>query len=409
MTAPANENPSLGGDLEVQVSHAHAAALRESGAKSEFITAMSHELRTPLNAMLGFAELIQLSGAEAPVSEYADAILKAGNHLVGILNDVLDLSRIEAGRLALHLEPVPVAEIVEEVSALLRPLAASRSITVTVGSGLDGRHVRADRQRLGQVLVNILANAIKYNSDGGSVTIDGAAGPDGTLRIEITDTGPGIDNAESIRLFQPFERLGSAGRVEGTGLGLALSQRLIEAMNGRIGVRSSRGNGATFWLELDVVQAPREGAAPPAPASDLMRADTPPRTILYIEDTESNIRLVARMLDMRPSVTLVTAVNGTDGIAAAHEHMPDLILLDMHLPDIDGLDVLSALREDSATSSIPIAALSADATQQRIDAALAGGAITYITKPVPVKVFLARVDELLGRTPTRSRVSPTPL
>jgi len=378
---------------------ARSEAEEANRAKSEFLSRMTHELRTPLSAVLGFAELLEMDDLDERKREYVAAIVKAGNHMARLINDVLDIARIEAGKMTLSLEPVGLGPLLYDTVNLVQPLGRSRGIVVQT-SFLPGAptHVLADSQRLQQVLVNLGANAIKYNREGGRVTITVSQGSPGFVRIAVADTGKGIAPAHMDRLFTPFDRLDAGNtQVEGTGLGLALSKFLAEAMNGTIEVRSSVGVGSTVTVELpdapgpDGVDSPEEHVAA-LTAAPYSRA----QTVLYIEDTASNIELITRILGLRPSVTLVTATHGGEAVELACRHRPGLVLLDMHLPDMDGEDVLANLQADSRTRHIPVIGLSADASAQRIKRVLEGGARDYITKPVNVRHFLETIDGMLG-------------
>jgi PAS domain S-box-containing protein len=374
-----------------------------SQAKSEFLSRMSHELRTPLNAILGFAQLLEMGSLSPDQTDSVSQILKAGRHLLELINEVLDIARIEEGRLSLSVEPVTVAEVTGVALDLVRPLAVERGISlVTVPPG-DDHHVLADRQRLMQVLLNLLSNAVKYNRDGGSVIVRWEGSSRGLVRIEVADTGPGISVDQVERLFAPFDRLGAElSGVQGTGLGLALSKRLVEAMAGTIGVASRDGHGCTFWVELpetgsaDVLGADEEAIQTPG-RDDVARGQGAgwSRTLLYVEDNISNIKLVERILAQREGVRLLVAMHGELGLDLAHEHHPDLVLLDLHLPDMPGDEVLARLRGDPRTAGIPVVVMSADATPGRIDRLLAAGASTYLTKPLDVRGMLKTLDELL--------------
>jgi len=377
---------------------ASTEADRANRAKSEFLSRMSHELRTPLNAILGFAQLLQMEVQTPEQRESVAHILKAGRHLMDLIDEVLDIARIEAGRLHLSPEPVPVADLLRETLDLMRPLAAQRAIRLETGAlpGEDG-HVRADRQRLKQVLLNLLSNAIKYNRDAGRVTLTCAQAPGDRLHIRVTDTGPGIPAALMARLFTPFDRLGAEQQgVEGTGLGLVLSKRLVEAMGGAMGCESALGEGSTFWVELPLAAAPAERlkelppevlAAAPAPG--------PAATVLYIEDNLSNLRLVERVLAHRPGIRVLPAMQGRLGLDLAREHRPALIFLDLQLPDLPGYEVLRHLQGDPRTREIPVLVISADASPGQIQRTLAAGARAYLTKPLDVRGLLAAVDEHL--------------
>jgi PAS domain S-box-containing protein len=381
---------------EAAVGRAREEAERANNAKSEFLSRMSHELRTPLHAILGFGELLGREDLGAEQRDMLVQISKGGQHLLDLINEVLDLSRIERGELRLSLEPVHAGELVQETLALVAPLAAARSVTVPapVAEDLD-IHVLADRQRLRQVLLNLLSNAVKYNRAGGQVGLAYARAGSDKVRIEVTDTGAGIAAYELKRVFDAFERLGAeATDVEGTGLGLTLSKRLVEAMDGEIGVQSEAGEGTRFWLELPAAAAPEAPRAPsaddaPIPAD---RIRGPARTVLYVEDNPSNIKLVEAILAERPEVALIVATQGGLAVELAHEHRPALVLLDLNLPDLSGEEVLSRLRGDARTSDIRVVVVSADATAGQIARLRAAGADDYLTKPFGLERFLAVID-----------------
>jgi len=381
-----------------EVRLAKEAAEKASRAKSEFLSRMSHELRTPLNAVLGFAQLLEMDAVTPNQQQSVEQILKAGRHLLDLINEVLDLARIEAGRLGISPEPVAVREVVQECMGLIAPLAAGEHVRLESHAHDGGDYfVVADRQRLKQVLLNFLSNAVKYNRRGGVVRVSVAAPTDGRLRIDVTDTGPGIPSEMMTRLFMPFERLAAAETtVEGTGLGLALSKGLIEAMGGTVGVESVVGEGSTFWLELALAQPPAE-AGGDAAARDGQAGRTA-RTLLYIEDNLSNLKLIESLLARRPEVRLLSVMQGRLGLDLAIEHRPQLILLDLHLPDLPGEEVLLRLRAAPETRQIPVVVISADATGQ-VDRLLALGAKAYLTKPLDVKRLLDLLDETLGTAP----------
>jgi PAS domain S-box-containing protein len=374
-------------------------AERASQAKNEFLSRMSHELRTPMNAILGFSQLLEMDTLNPGQRESVDHILRGGRHLLELINEVLDIARIEAGRLSISLEPVPLGEVIQEALELIAPQADKAGIHVGSASGTPVRYVLADRQRIKQVLLNLLSNAVKYNHQGGTVTLSYEDTSEGGLRINVTDTGPGISVERMARLFLPFERLGAEQTgIEGTGLGLALSKRLVEAMGGRLGVDSAEGRGSTFWVEIAVADAagvqPAEGRLE-APAPVAPGAPPSAHTILYVEDNLSNLELIQRLLARRPGVKLLPAMQGRIGLDLAREHHPDMILLDLRLPDIPGSEVLRRLRQDPETRGIPVVVISADATQVQIDRLLAQGARAYLTKPLDIKEFLALVNEIL--------------
>ena len=370
-----------------------------SRAKSELLSRTSHELRTPLNAILGFAQLLDMGDLMEIDRGNVGQIMKAGRHLLRLINEVLDIAGVESGRRTLSCEAVLAGDAVAEALDLVRPLAASRR--VTIHDDMDARrYVMADRQRLQQVLLNLLSNAVKYNSEGGSVFIDSEPRPDnGFLRIRVRDTGPGIPPEGIAKLFVPFERLGAEqSGVEGTGLGLSFSKTFMEAMGGSVGVSSIVGEGTTFWIDIPPAEAPaatmeflRQALTPePISGPKIVR-----RRLLYVEDNASNRQLVERIMTFRPGIDLTMATGGEQGITAARAIHPDLILLDLHLPDIWGDEVLKRLKRDPATSSIPVVMLSADATTRQIQRLLSMGAAAYLTKPIDVHQLLAILDEKL--------------
>jgi PAS domain S-box-containing protein len=369
-------------------------------SKSEFLSRMSHELRTPLNAVLGFGQLLELESLTDDQQQSVDQILKGGRHLLDLINEVLDISRIEAGELALSPEAVRANELIQETVDLIRPIADQRGIQLVVDRTSDSDcYVFADRQRTKQVLLNLLSNAVKYNRPRGTVAI-GCEQPNATrLRITVADTGPGIAAERLERLFTPFERLGAEHTdVEGTGIGLALSQRLSEAMAGSLTATSTLGQGSTFTVELPQVEGPVDryerlnGDAEPVDEAPDHR-----HKVLHIEDNLSNVKLVERILAQRPDVEVVAAMHGRLGLELAHEHHPVLILLDLHLPDMDGDQVLQRLRDDPITASIPVVMVTADATPGQVQRLLAAGATAYLTKPIDVRDLLHILDEALDR------------
>lgn len=370
-------------------------------AKSEFLSRMSHELRTPLNAILGFGQLLQMQKLTPAQNDRVGHIVHAGRHLLDLINEVLDIARIEAGRVELSLEPVRMADLVSETLDLIKPLAAQRQIELATVNGagpLGQRHVMADRQRLKQVLLNLLSNAVKYNAEGGNVRIEFADRDEDHLRVSITDSGNGIPAGKLERLFVPFDRLGAElSQVQGTGLGLALSKRLVEAMDGAIGVSSEPGSGATFWVELPRVESQVDRqtrlalSGPPTSMPTLNHA----HTVLYIEDNLSNLTLIEHLLADHAEIKLMTAMQGRLGFDLARQHLPDLILLDLHLPDIPGWEVLELLRKEPTTRDIPVVAVSADATPRQIERLLSGGAQGYLTKPLDVDRFHEMLQQML--------------
>jgi signal transduction histidine kinase/ActR/RegA family two-component response regulator len=376
---------------------ARESAESANHAKSDFLSRMSHELRTPLNGVLGFAQLLEMEPLTDAQQDSVRQISKGGWHLLGLINEVLDITRIETGAISLSPEPVSAAEVLLESLDLVGPLALQRGVHLMSSStpGCDA-FVYADRQRVKQILLNLMSNAVKYNRTGGSVAVSCVRTTD-TLQISVTDTGPGIAAEHLGLLFVPFERLGAEhSDVEGTGIGLALSRRLAESMAGTLDVETAVGKGSTFHLELPLV----ERFVRLGPAVD-HRAPGPqaPRTkVLYIEDNLANLRLVERLLEHRPDVDVVAAMQGRLGLELARQHAPAAVLLDLHLPDIDGADVLRQLREDPITAAIPVIIVSADATPGQVGRLLAAGAYAYLTKPLDVREFLQVLDQLLAPT-----------
>jgi len=368
-------------------------------AKSEFLSRMSHELRTPLNSILGFAQLLQLAKLKDQDRDNVEHILKGGYHLLDLINEILDLARIEAGRLSLSPEPVRMREALKDAVDLVRPLAAERNINLNPEIAICcDHHVRADRQRLKQVLLNLLSNAIKYNRTGGSVMISCETTPDQRLRIEVADSGSGMSPESLQRIFTPFERLNAdETEVGGTGLGLALARRLIEAMGGTISVESAVGLGSKFSIELELLDDPSKGLDENPAMAELARAASDARrgTVLYIEDNLSNLRLIERIMEHCPGVRLITAMQGQMGLDLAQTHAPDWILLDIHLPDLNGEEVLKRLRQNPRTRDIPVTVLSADATRAQITRVLQAGARDYLTKPVDVRQLLQLLEQTL--------------
>ncbi len=375
---------------------ARRAADSANLAKSEFLARMSHELRTPLTAILGVGQLLELEDLTPDQRGSTEQILKGGRRLLELINEVLDISRIETGTQQISLEPVLVDDAVGDAVALIRPLADERGIRLrsALPREIADRYVLADKQRLGQVVLNLLSNAVKYNVEQGTVSVTAAA-RHGWIRIGVTDTGPGIPDDKLPMLFAPFERLGAEqSHVEGTGLGLALSKSIVEAMGGTVTVDSTIGEGTTFWVDLPETEAPSAVEAPAEPP----RAETERSggTILYIEDNLSNVKLIERLLSHRTDVAMITAMTGLLGIDLARQHAPDLILLDLHLPDLPGDQVLARLRRDPRTRDIPGVILSADATPGQIDRLRAAGADEYLAKPIDVPTLLELIARLLG-------------
>ena len=392
---------NLNHELEARVAErtaelvrARDEAERANAAKSEFLSRMSHELRTPMNAILGFAQVLEMDDALPPRQRgFVQEVRRAGAHLLELINELLDLSRIESGRLAVTIGPVDLDSVIEQTLGLVAPLAAARDIALTRDGTIAAPPVLGDTTRLRQILVNLLGNAIKYNHRGGHVALSIERRDATTVRIAVVDDGPGIAPERVERLFQPFERLGAeSGPVEGSGIGLALSRHLAEAMGGRMGVQTQAGLGATFWIDMPLGEAP-DGDAPQGAGA--ARDAGPALQVLYIEDNVANLRVVEAMLRLRPALRLTTAMRGEHGLELARRLRPDVILLDIHLPGLDGYAVLDALRTDAATRAIPVIALSADAMPAEIDRGRRAGFADYLTKPVIVDDLFAALDRAL--------------
>ena len=373
-------------------------------AKSDFLSRMSHELRTPLNAMLGFAQLLDMDRQPrlaAHQQGWVGQILQAGWHLLEMINDTLDLSRIEAGMLRLTLTPVPLAPLVAHCLAMVGPAATRRGITLQVQIDDNASHALGDETRLKQVMTNLLSNAVKYNVTGGRVVVRSHRLDAQTLEIRVLDTGLGLDEAQMAELFQPFNRLGrEQSDTEGTGIGLVISRRLAELMGGSLDAESVAGVGATFLLRLPLAsqQQPKPDLTP---VSDDVSDRYRHRTVHYVEDNETNVEVMRGILAQRPQVRLEVSSLGLDGLTAIRSRRPDLILLDMHLPDVDGLELLRQLQRDPACADIPVIVVSADATPTRIAEALAAGARHYLTKPLNLSGFLGVLDDILESLDTQ--------
>ena len=406
--------------VDVTERHQQVAALRSAkeeaeranAAKSVFLSRMSHELRTPLNAILGFGQLLETSPLDPPDANAVQFILKGGRHLLTMIDEVLDLARVETGKLVLHLAAVPVEGLVSECAAMVARMAEACGVTCVVEKSAASRLlVRADEQRLRQVLLNLLSNAVKYNRECGRVIVRCARAGRGRLRLSVEDTGPGIAAADLGRLFVPFERLGQEmGEVEGTGLGLAVSKELMEAMGGSLHAKSKVGRGSTFWIELPVAKTSRAPAVKtrPAPAAVPAPALVAPAgaTLLYIEDNVSNIQVMKMVFErLRPRWRFLTAPDGPTGLAMVREDRPDAILLDLQLPGMNGDRVLEELRADPDAATIPVVMLSADATAHSRERLFALGASDYVSKPFNVADLLEKLEAVL-RVPVDAGEGP---
>ena len=392
--------------VESELQNAKAAAEKANLAKSDFLSSMSHELRTPLSAILGFAQLME-SGSPSPTTSQKRSIgeiLKAGWYLLELINEILDLALIESGKLSLSPEPLSLAEVMHECQGMIEPQAQQRDIRMTFPQFEIPYFVKADRTRVKQVLINLLANAIKYNKVGGTVVVDCAASTAERIRISVKDTGEGLTPDKLTQLFEPFNRLGKeAGIEEGTGIGLVVAKRLVELMGGEIGVESTLGVGSVFWIDLNLTAEPKSAAAEPtAVAQAQVQADAQLRTLLYVEDNPANLMLVEDLIARRPDIRLLSARDGNRGIEIARASRPDVILMDINLPGISGFQALKILRADPATAHIPVIAISANAIPRDIEKGLEAGFFNYLTKPIKVHQFMGALDMALKFATTES-------
>jgi signal transduction histidine kinase len=379
-----------------ELQRARQEADRANLAKSEFLSRMSHDLRTPLNAIMGFAQLLDLDGLAKDQADSVHHILHGGEHLLSLINEVLDIARIESGHLTLSLEPVAVADAIEHALDLIGPMAAKRGISVT-SDATRGIYVLADRQRLNQILLNLLSNAVKYNREGGKAAVRAEVEGD-RVRIDVLDSGAGIPPEKLTLMFTPFERLGAEQTgIEGTGLGLALSRRLAAEMKGTLTVESKVDHGTVFHVTLP--RTDDHDAHGPAAPRALAAMATYTGSVLYIEDNASNVVLMERLLARRPGVRLTHAQDGQSGLALLKGETPNLVILDLHLSDMPGEEVLRRIWSDPSTRKVPVAVLSADATSRSQRQLRASGAIAYLTKPFDITAVLRLIDEVVGGTP----------
>jgi CheY-like chemotaxis protein/two-component sensor histidine kinase len=363
---------------------------------------MSHELRTPLNAVLGFAQILEFNAKEPLTgrqARYVAQIRKSGRHLLSLIDEVLDLSRIEAGNIKLVIEHTPLAPVLEQVRATLRPLAADAGVSLTVSLAADGDlAVQADRTRLLQILINLVSNAVKYGRRGGKATLVADIGDSGRIRLSVVDDGVGIPLDRQSELFQLFNRLGAEQTaVQGAGIGLALSHRLVLLMKGQLSLQSAPGTGTRVTVELPEAKAAADATIATAKAAN--PADhRDGYTLLYVEDDEANVLLMQGLVDGLPNVRLLTASNAEAGLLLARSQRPDIIVLDINLPGMDGFAMLEQLKLMPATQRIPVMALSASAMPSAIEHGKAAGFAHYLTKPIDVDQFLALIDGLLGES-----------
>jgi signal transduction histidine kinase/CheY-like chemotaxis protein len=386
--------------VESELNEAMAAAEKANRAKTDFLSSMSHELRTPLNAILGFAQVME-SGVPPPTASQKrslEQILKAGWYLLELINEILDLALIESGKATLSREPVSLAEVMLECRAMIEPQAHAREIRMTFPTFESACFINADRTRIKQVMINLLFNAIKYNKPGGSVSVEYNLSKD-SIRIDVRDTGVGLAPEQLSQLFQPFNRLGKErSTIEGTGIGLVVTKRLVELMGGTIGADSTVGVGSVFWIEMAVTVAPqllRDGADPVSLERPSNTSGAPMRTVLYVEDNPANLELVEQLIARRPELRLLSAADGNQGIECARAYRPEVILMDINLPGISGIEAMKMLRADARTAHIPIIALSANAMPRDIENALEAGFFNYLTKPIKVNQFMDALDVAL--------------
>ena len=403
-------------DKNTALDEARRVADKSNHAKSDFLSSMSHELRTPLNAILGFAQLIN-AGSPTPTptqKKSLDQILLAGWYLLDLINEILDLALVESGQLSLELEPVALAGVLHDCRTMIEPEADQRGISLRCDPPDASLLVLADGMRLKQVLINLLSNAIKYNRPDGTVVVTCTEVAGSRVRIGVKDTGEGLSPEQIGQLFQPFNRLGQESRTDqGTGIGLVMTKRLVGLMGGTIHVESAVGSGSTFWIEmrltraqtpsLVVASAPdRAAGSAPVNLAASLKSDTPVHTLLYIEDDPANLLLIESLMGCRPDIHMLSAQNGAQGLALAKAHLPDVILTDIHLPGLSGIELLKILQDDPATRHIPVVALSANAIPSDIDKGLAAGFYRYLTKPIKIDVFMATLDEALLLSTARS-------
>ena len=398
---------------EDELKNAHALAEAASSAKSEFLSSMSHELRTPLNAILGFAQLLQRDKT-APLTEpqmdKLEYVLKGGEHLLRLIDDILDLSRIEAGRVTVSPEPVDVSEVFSEVKTTLDPLASRTGVVFVVEPVPPGiREIIGDRTRISQILINFGSNSLKYGKKGGRATLAASPSRDGFVRISVTDDGIGIPADKQDKIFQPFHRAGQeTGPIEGTGIGLTITKRLTELMGGSVGFESTPGEGSIFWIDLPAHEAARARAESPSPTSEA--TDSPfagtqrvARTIVYVEDNPSNIAFMRGLVSQLDRVSLVCAPTAEVGIELVRAHLPDAVIMDINLPGMSGHEATRKLREWSETKDIPVIALTAAAMASDRKLANQVGFYRYLTKPVKVAELMEALEELFSQAPVVTR------
>ncbi|MHB1359665.1 MAG: ATP-binding protein [Rhodocyclaceae bacterium] len=394
-------------DKNIELEGARVVAEKANLAKSDFLSSMSHELRTPLNAILGFAQLLEVGSPPLTAAQMVrlSQITKAGWYLLELINEILDLAVIESGRLSLSREPVSLSDVIQECRAMIESQARQRGIQTNFIPFDPAWFAHADRTRVKQVLINLLSNAIKYNREHGTVEVECTASTPDRIRISVKDSGAGLPPEKLEQLFQPFNRLGQeSGSEEGTGIGLVVTKQLVELMGGTIGVASSVGVGSEFWIELirDVKPQLAAGHALPAESAPQIQGGAALYTLLYVEDNPANLMLVEQIIEAHPQMRMLSAHDGHRGIAQARAHRPDVILMDINLPGINGFQALKLLREDPLTAHIPVLAISANAMPRDIEKGLAAGFFHYLTKPIKINEFMDALDRALELAETES-------
>ncbi len=384
----------------IELESARETADKANLAKSEFLSNMSHELRTPLNAVLGFAQLMETATPlPSPAQKVSiEQILKGGWYLLRLINEILDLALIESGKLMIVRESVDLSEILLDCQVMIIPLAEESAITIHFPKDTSPFYIDADKTRIKQVMINLLSNAIKYNRPGGKVTVSCAITQERLLRVIVADTGLGLAPELLEQLFQPFNRLGhEAGSTEGTGIGLVVTKQLVELMGGVIGVHSEVGVGSSFWFELPIAAAVVSDDSDTASSVHSLRdsVDAARRTLLYVEDNAANLSLVEQLIERRSDLKLLIATDGLSGLRVAREQLPDLILMDINLPIMSGLEAMRILKASPETAHIPIMALSANAIPHDVELGLKAGFFRYLTKPIRINEFMAALDVAL--------------